>query len=884
VQRPRPAPAATTRPPVGRAAGTDVADAAAAPTAEVLGSLGTSERGLTSAEAAARRESVGPNVLAVRSLSWPTVLLRQLRSPLLVLLGVTAVASAFLRQPAEALVIAVILGASVGLSFVNEFRAERATQALRHQLRDLCWVWRDGQPVELDVVDLVPGDVLDLRMGEVVPADARLLEATGLQCEESALTGESLPVDKQVEPVAPGSDLSGLASAVLMGTTVHAGSGRAVVVATGRSTRFGRIAAALSAAEPPTQFEIGLRRFSALLLRVAIALTVGIFVINVALHRPVLDALLFSLAIAVGISPQLLPAVVSTSLASGAHRLARQRVLVRRLVAIEDLGELETLFTDKTGTLTLGEISFMRCLDATGRSSSEPLALALACTDTDVVDGRAVGGPALDLALWTSPATLTARARVAALQRSDVVPFDHTRQLMSVVVQPAEGPRLVTKGAPEQVLARCATVPDAVRRALATEFAAGHRVLALATRDLPAGRRTATPADEVDLHLEALLVFLDPVKDTAAAALADLARLDVRVKVLTGDNPVVAASLWHDLGRPAPAVLTGSAVDAVDDDQLADLVERTDVFARVTPEQKARIVGVHRRRGRGVGFLGDGVNDAPALHAADIGISVDTGADVAKDAADVILLDKDLAVLAGGVVGGRRIFANTLKYAQMGTSSNFGNMFSAAGASAFLSFLPMLPSQILLNNLLYDASQLAIPTDEVDADVLARPARWDVDFIRRFMLVFGPVSSLFDVLTFALLLGVFHAGPPLFRTGWFVESLATQTLIIFLIRTKRVPFWRSRPSLPLVLAALAVVAVGVVVPLTPAGSALGFVPLPGSFYAVLGVLLLAYLLLVEVTKIVFFRAAPAAAEGRRRPRDASHRVHRLAGRFHVGAA
>jgi P-type Mg2+ transporter len=467
---------------------------------------------------------------------------------------------------------------------------------------------------------------------------------------------------------------------------------------------------------------------------------------------------------------------------------------------------------------------------------------------------------------------------VAGYRRIATLPFDHERRAVSVLVETAEGDRLIiTKGAPEGVLARCAQVPEAAQAALEAEFAAGNRVVAVATRPADSVRSELRPQDEQDLVLRGLLVFSDPPKADARAALDRLAGLGVAVKIVTGDNAVVAAKVCADLGLPVNRVVTGADVDAADDTQLEKLIAEATVFARVSPEHKARIVRAERRTGVDVAFLGDGVNDAVALHAADVGISVESATDVAKDAADVLLLDKDLDVLADGVQGGRRIFANTMKYVLMGTSSNFGNMFSAAGASLFLSFLPMLPSQILLNNLLYDASQLAIPTDTVDPEQVARPSRWDVGFIRRFMMFFGPISSLFDFVTFGVMLWVFHAGPPMFRAGWFVESLATQTLVIFAIRTRRIPFFRSHPSMPLLLAALGAVGVGALLPATAAAHALGFRPLPGPFFLALTLMVCLYLGLIEIGKRWFYRTGTLVPATR--PRREGHRMLRRAARF-----
>ncbi|GAA2109127.1 magnesium-translocating P-type ATPase [Microlunatus panaciterrae] len=843
--------------------------------------------GLSTTEVRLRRQQYGVNAVASHQARlWP-VLWHQLRSPLLGLLIVAAVASSFVGQHSDAVIIGVIVALSVGLGVVNEYRAERAAQALHSQIRHRVVVVRDGHRNSIDVTELVPGDIVELSLGDIVPADVRLLTATDLECEESALTGESMPVEKSASPVRPGVPLAELANSALMGTVVHAGTGRGVVVTTGARTEFGRIAEGLTTRQLDTEFQVGLRRFSMLLVYVAAFLTSTILVINLAFHRPLLEALLFSLAIAVGITPQLLPAVVSTSLAAGSQRLSRRKVLVKRLVCIEDLGDISLLFTDKTGTLTRGHLSFMRAIPASvAQDVGAVVRVGLLCSENWDIDGAPVGGNALDQALWDSPAAARQRRQVGHFTRLAVLPFDHHRRMISVLVRDVEGAStLITKGAPEAVLERCTDVPAAIQERLADEFAAGNRVVAVATR--AAGGTIAssglTPDDERDLRLVGLLVFIDPPKHDAADALARLAALGIAVKVVTGDNAEVAAKICHDLGLPGGAALTGSDVDLLDDAALLAAIAETTVFARVSPEQKARIVRLQRLVGTGVAFLGDGVNDALALHAADVGISVDSATDVAKDAADVILLDKDLQVLADGVAEGRRIFANTMKYVLMGTSSNFGNMFSAAGASLFLPFLPMLPSQILLNNLLYDTSQLAIPTDNVDEPQLRRPSHWDISFIRRFMIVFGPLSSVFDFATFGVMLFVFHSGPEQFRTGWFVESLATQTLVIFAIRTRRIPFFRSHPSLALTLAALGVVTTGALLPATPIAQALGFRPLPAGFFAALAGMVLCYLALIETGKAIFYRV-PAARAAVPAPYDGHRHLRRRAAYFSTASA
>jgi Mg2+-importing ATPase len=832
-----------------------LSEAARLPAEEVLQRLGSTRSGLSSLEAANRRWIYGDNVLVKHRVTAMGVLRRQLRNPLLILLLAAAAVSGVTGDPTNALIIAAIVFLSVGLGFVNEYRSERAVVALHAKVHHQTLVERDLAQQRIDVRDVVPGDILSLRVGDIVPADVRLLDTVEVECDEAVLTGESMPCAKSAAPAARiDSDLD-LSSCAFMGTIVHQGFARAVVVATGSATAFGKIAVGLDTAPAYTAFQVGLKDFSKLLVLIAGVLTASIFIINVAFSRPIIDALLFSLAIAIGITPQLLPAIVSVSLAAGSRELGRRKVLVKRLVTIEDLGNIQVLFTDKTGTLTAGSISFTSALDPSGIESSGPLTLGLLCNEATLVDGVPVGGNTLDQALWSAPATaglLMDRAGPASYKRLGTLPFDHERQLASVTAQTSSGSMiLVTKGAPEAVLARCVEPPAAAAAVLDRLFADGVRVVAVATR-AASGARPPTRNDEHGLSLAGFLTFSDPPKPDAAASIAKLQTLGIEVKIITGDNGAVAAKVCHDIGLAVRGILTGAELDGLDDDALAVAISTTTVFARVSPEQKSRIISVARRRGDDVAFLGDGVNDAVALHAADVGISVDSGTDVANDAADIILLDKDLGVLADGVVEGRRIFANTLKYVLMATSSNFGNMFSAAGASLFLSFLPMLPSQILLNNLLYDVGQLAIPTDEVDAEVVARPAAWDIGFVRRFMTVFGPVSSIFDFLTFFVMLSILHAGHDEFRTGWFVESLATQTLVVFLIRTRRVPFFRSRPSRAMLITPLAMAAVGALLPFTPLAHLLGFTALPLAFFLILVAMVMAYLVLIELAKSWFY--------------------------------
>jgi Mg2+-importing ATPase len=846
----------------------ELAAAAALPPAAALAELESTAGGLSSAEAARRLGQHGPNALRSHGVSVFSVLVRQLRSYLLWLLLAAAVVSATVGDRTEAGIIFAIVAMSVGLGFVNEYRSERAVEALHAQIRHLAFVERDGETVHVSVTELVPGDVVHLRVGDVVPADLRLLEAHELECDESVLTGESQAAAKTVDAQPAGDSSVESASCAFMGTLVRGGDGRGLVVRTGASTAFGRIALRLGARHEQTAFQRGLQDFARMLVIITAILAGSIFVINVALGRSILQSALFALAIAVGLTPQLLPAIVTVSLATGARRLAQRNVIVKRLVCIEDLGNIDVLFTDKTGTLTEGHISFEKPLDAYGHVDQHVFVLGLACSDP--------AGNELDRALWASP---EAARDDGAWPTLDHLPFDHERQLASTLVESPQGRLLVTKGAPEGVLARCADVPTAAQTALEGLFASGVRVVAVAGRPVTLDR--IGHDDEHGLTLHGFLCFSDPPKMAVGESLRRLARLGVAVKIVTGDNGQVAAHLCRQLGVEPGRVVTGADLATIDDDALREALPETTIFARVSPEQKSRIIHAQRALGSDVGFLGDGVNDAIALHDADVGISVDSAVDVAKDAADVVLLTKDLDILADGVVEGRRIFANTIKYVLMGTSSNFGNMFSAAGASLFLSFLPMLPTQILLNNLLYDVSELTIPTDSVDEELLARPSQWDIRFIRRFMAFFGPISSLYDFATFAVMIWVFDAGATLFRSGWFVESLVTQTLVIFVIRTRRVPFFKSRPSVPLLATTLTCAAIGVAIPyIPPVAHLLGFRPLPLSFLAVLLGMIATYLALAQVGVALFFRPQEGRALAQAISRH-ERRIVRRAARWHV---
>jgi Mg2+-importing ATPase len=798
--------------------------------------------GLASTEAARRLVDSGPNELAPAGRSGIVrQILYWLANPLVLILLSASILSAILGEQANAALIAAMVLLSVTLNFIQTYRSRRAAERLRLGVAPKATALRDGEWTEIPRRELVVGDVVRLAAGDLVPADGGLLDARDLHVQEAALTGESLPVEKSAE--GPEEQRR-----VFLGTSVVSGMATAVITATGRQTQYGDIAARLADRPPETEFERGTRRFGLLIMRTVVFLVFFVLLVNLILRRDPLESLLFAVALAVGLTPEFLPMITSVTLARGAVRMARHKVIVKHLEAIQNFGSIDVLCSDKTGTLTVGEMSLERACDANGAPSER--ALELARINSACQTG--IRSP-LDAAL------IAAGSSVPDSRKLDEIPFDFERRRVSVVVE-AKGRRLlITKGAPENVLPLCATSEsggevrpfDAAAQSRSAEtyrsFSdAGLRVLAVAWRQVP--ERTAYgPGEESGLTLAGFAVFSDPVVPDAREMLARLHRDGVTVKILTGDNERVARSICSDVGLDAASLVLGEAVDRMSDSALAAVAERTAVFARVSPAQKNRILIALKRRGHVVGFLGDGINDAPSLHAADVGISVAQATDVAREAAQIILVERSLRVLHEGIVEGRKSFGNVMKYLLMGTSSNFGNMFSMAAASLFLPFLPMLPTQILLNNFLYDLAQVTIPTDHVDATYVRKPQRWNIAIIRDFMLWIGPISSLYDFATFYVLLKLFHASEALFHTGWFVESLATQTLVLFVIRTAGSPF-RSRPSRALVATVLAVVFVGLLLPFSPVAALLGFVALPAPFLGFLVAVVGTYLVCVEIVK------------------------------------
>ncbi len=808
--------------------------------------LNSGPEGLTLERARQQLAASGANTLGAESKSSGLrLLLAQFNNPLLLILVVAASVSAFVGEWVDAgIVLAVILG-SVVLSFLQEFSATRAMEQLRKRIQTRASVLRGGQSVTLPVEELVPGDVVLLSAGSLVPADAIVLESSDCFVNQAVLTGETYPAEKRPGPVPPNSSLAERTNTVFLGTSVRSGTARVLLVETGARTEFGQIAGRLTLRPPETSFEQGIRRFGYLLTKVMVVLVISVFAINVFGHKPPIDSLLFAIALAVGLTPELLPAILSITLARGAQRMAERGVIVRRLNAIENFGSMDILCTDKTGTLTQGIVKMDGAVDSAGQPSTEVLRLAW-----------------LNARFQTGLANPLDEAIVAAGQpgledgyrKTGEIPYDFTRKRLSVVVENANGRLLITKGALDNVLSVCGAASPEIGTQFAAWSAKGIRVLGIATRQLGPGE----VASEKDLTFAGFLLFFDPPKPGVGEALAALGALGVQLKLITGDNRLVAAHLADQVGLSSTDILTGAQLKSLSDEALWNLAPRTSLFVEVDPNQKERIILALQKMGHTVGYMGDGINDAPALHAADVGISVDSAVDVAKESADFVLLQPDLDVLRQGIEEGRRTFANTLKYIFTTTSANFGNMFSMAGASLFLPFLPLLASQILLNNFLADIPGMAIAGDDVDREWIDRPHKWDIAYVRNFMIVFGLVSSVFDFLTFAVLLWGVRASEQEFHTAWFVESLLTELAVALVVRT-RMPFYRSRPGKWLLRSTVAVAMLTMAIPYLPGSHRLGFIPLPIPLLMLVVGITLLYVLAAEQAKRYFHRHYPQPA-------------------------
>jgi Mg2+-importing ATPase len=852
---------------------TDTTEAYWSRSAEALmAALGANAQGLATGEAADRLRRHGPNAVSDQRQRAPwRLLLRQFESPLVLVLVFGAAVSLVLRDFVDAAIILVIVLGSALLGFFQEYRASAAVAELRRRLALTARVLRDGRLETIPASGIVPGDVVELSAGNLVPADALVLSATDFLVSEASLTGESFPVEKQPGVLPAEAPLAARTNAVFLGTSVRSGTARVLVARTGRDTLYGAIADRLNIRPGETEFQRGVRQFGVLLVRVMVLMVLFVLAVNQFLGRPVLESLLFAVALAVGLSPELLPAIVSVTLSRGARAMAKKGVIIRRLEAIENLGSMDILCTDKTGTLTLGTMSLDAAVDPDGTKSEQ--AMRLAYLNAALETG--IDNP-LDEAIVKAGAAAGLGTRGFA--KIDEIPYDFMRKRLTIVVAGTENGgdhRIVTKGAFSNVLAICTTMQRggaevpldaAARERLEAWYRQkgmeGYRVLALATKRVPARPRYGHD-DEQGMAFAGFLLFVDPPKPEAATAIHHLARLGIRIKVISGDNRYVTAHVAAAVGLNPRAILTGEEIARMRDESLWHLAGRTDLFVEVDPQQKERIVRALQRTGHAVGYLGDGINDAPALHAADVGISVDQAVDVARESADVVLLRPDLDVLRGGVEEGRRTFANTLKYISITTSANFGNMVSMALVTPLLPFLPLAAKQILLNNFLSDFPSVAISTDNVDADKITHVQRWNVADVRRFMIVFGLVSSCFDLLTFYLLFQVFDADEATFQTAWFVVSLLTELAVVLVLRTHG-PWLRSRPSPLLLWSTVAVGALAIVLPYLGRAVALfSFVPLPWHLMAAMLGVVAGYILCTEIAKRHVFRARPLRAKRRR---------------------
>ncbi len=819
----------------------------------------TSLTGLTQVEAKERLTQFGPNEPAPTKRTAPLLqLLTLLANPLAIILLVASVISAALGQVLNASIIITMVLLSVALNFIQTYRSQKAVDSIRKEVAPTASVRRDSNWIEIPRREIVPGDVIKLAAGDLVPADADLLQTRDLHVQQAALTGESLPVEKSV---ASDHRSESDSQKIFLGTSVVTGTATAVVTETGKNTVFGDIATRLARRAPETEFERGTRRFGLLVMRTTILLVLFVILISIVFQRPFLESLLFAVALAVGLTPEFLPMITTVTLGRGAVHMARKNVIVKHLEAMQNFGSIDVLCSDKTGTLTSGEMSLEQHLDPLGAPCERVFLLAFlnSLHETGItnpldeaIKERHRSDP-LDTAVLKHD-----HPDIHDFVKVDEIPFDFERRRVSIVVKHNDERLLITKGAPESVLSTCTSYEVNNQQHLLNDSQAriedtyrdlcakGYRSLAVAYAKVPA-KHVYTANDETGLVLAGFLTFSDPPLSTAKSTLDALRRDGIQVKILTGDNELVTQHICSQVELDSGRIVLGTELDKISDPALAHIAEQTSVFARVSPAQKNRIILALKNRSHVVGYLGDGINDAPSLHAADVGISVSSAVDVAKDAADFILLEPGLDVLHAGIIEGRKSFGNVMKYLLMGTSSNFGNMFSMAAAVLFLPFLPMLPTQILLNNFLYDLAQVTIPTDDVDETFIRKPQRWNIKLIRDFMIYIGPLSSIYDFLTFFVLLKVFLASEQFFHTGWFVESLATQTLVIFVIRTARNPL-KSRPSLALTITTVAIVIFGILLPYTRLGSLIGFTPLPLTFLLFIALATVTYLLLVEVVK------------------------------------
>ncbi len=822
---------------------------------ELLKRLQATVNGLTSDEARKRLTNYGANRLKPQKRSDAlTLFVAQFKSPIILILLAATGLSLFLHNIVDASIILIIVVISGLLGFWQEHSASNAVKKLLAIVQIKAAVLRDGNQQEIHIEDIVPGDIVILNAGDIVPGDCLLLESKDLFVDEAMLTGETFPVEKDVSVLPSDTALAQRINTVWMGTHIVSGTAKAIVTLTGKETEFGKVSERLKHKEPETEFERGIRRFGFFLGEVTLILVVLIFAINVYLHRPVLESFLFSLALAVGLTPQLLPAIISINLAHGAKKMAQKKVIVKRLASIENFGSMNIICSDKTGTLTEGTVKVESALDVNGDASEKVFLFSYLNASYETGFTNPIDAAILDYR----------KIDLSEYKKQDEIPYDFIRKRLSIAVAHGDTHFMVTKGALANILEVCssaetnegsvveiASMQDQIQKRFAELSDRGFRTLGIAYKNIPSGS-LINKSDEKNMTFLGFLTLFDPPKANIINTIAELKKLDVSLKIITGDNHLVAASLSKKMGLLDNKIITGPELRKMSDNALLRSVGKVDVFAEIEPNQKERIIIAMRKAGNVVGYMGDGINDASALHAADVGISVDTAADVAKDAADIVLLEKDLGVLLEGVREGRTTFANTLKYVFMATSANFGNMFSMAGVSLFIPFLPLLPKQILLTNLMTDFPEMTIATDRVDNEMVDHPRRWDIKAIRKFMITFGLVSSIFDYLTFGLLLLVLRANEAQFRTGWFIESVISASIIVLVIRSRK-PFFRSRPGKYLLMATLSIAVITLILPFTPLGNVFGFSPLNLSTYLLLLLIVAVYIIAAEITKTIFYK-------------------------------
>jgi len=820
--------------------------------------LKTSKNGLSEQEANKRLEKYGYNEPAKKKKKSILIqILSKFFNPLVIVLLIVGVFSFFFGEKISALIVSLMAVMSVSLSFIQEYRAGKEAEKLSEMVRTVVSVYRDGKLKEVKIKELVPGDMVDLFAGDMISADLRIIFCKDLFINQASLTGESFPVEKVSTPVFPKDDsISESKNIAFMGSSVVSGTALAVVIKTGLFTQFGQMSQGLVTDEQETSFDRGVKDFTLLMLRAMFVMVLFIFTINALKRGDVLEAILFSLGVAVGLTPEMLPMIVAINLSKGAIAMSKKEVIVKRLNSIQNFGAMDTLCTDKTGTLTLDKIVLEKHCDVTGKEDEDVLRHAYINSfyQTGLRD-------ILDKTILSHE-----RLLVKQFEKIDEIPFDFLRKIMSVVVKIDGRHRIISKGAPEEIFKKCThyeldgkvyNISDSILQNLKKEYESlsseGFRVLAVAYRDMKEKKEVYSKDDEKEMTLKGYVAFLDPPKPTAKKAIIELEKLGIEIKVLSGDNELVVKKICNEVGLIIHDLTVGSEIEKKNDIELRELVKTVNVFARLSPMQKEKIIRALQANKHIVGYLGDGINDAPALKAADVGISVNNAVDIAKESANLILLRKSLTVLGEGVVEGRKIFGNILKYVKMGSSSNFGNMLSMTGGSMFLPFLPMLPIQILLNNFLYDMAQIFLPSDNVDKEYTMKARPWNVGYIKKFMVIIGPISSIYDFMTYGVMLFIFHASPELFHTGWFIESLCTQTLVIYIIRTGKIPFIESRPSPLLLLNSILIVALAIFIPFSSLAKPFGFVAPPALYFLILFFIVGTYLFLVQIVKSLFIK-------------------------------